>query len=501
MINGNAVPSYSILTKYLTLPIYRWCEVIFDELFLDFNDDYIFIFTGRESDGAVLRILAEENFHCQRFVYVKPEHSLSLQNRMTKLHNYIKLNRYNVLQREIRLHFLLNDPTYVYILNELVVSNSFCKTSTQLYTDDISEFPNDYLFIIGMGAERKIRKNSYRYLFIIDNTVEKNHIKDGAYYCKTITWDRSDVFEALFHCLLFIPLCEIFASCASAFDICGSQIELFKLFSISKPISINIPEKVEKGKSTPIIVSKNQDGTFPDLIFSYDIPDIIKCNICAMEGINEGIVRVNVFEKGMPLPFCTQVVKVESHKVIEKLILCENSLIAGIGDQIMLSVDAYPEDAENKNEIMWLSTKPQIADVNSTGSLKAISVGECQVICYAGNIQTRMLVNVYPHLERFEIENELEGDTLRIPLQGSCSLVIKPVPFDAMDRGYTISIDDMFILNAVKDTLYPVSVGTTRVAISNISNTVNISINVEVYDQKKQNFLKKTKLFQCKNKT
>ena len=501
LINGNAVPSYSILTKYLTLPIYRWCEVIFDELFRDFNDDYIFIFTGRESDEAVLRMLAEENPRCQRFVYVEPEYPLSLQSRMTKLHNYIKLNRCNVLQQDIRLHFLLNDPSYAFILNELEVSNSFCKISTQLYSDIISEFPNDYLFVIGKGSENQIRKNSYRYIFLIDDTIEKNHIKGGVYYCKTITWDRSDVFDALFHCLLFIPLCETFASCTNTFDISGSQKELFKLFSISKPISVNIPEIVEKGRTTPIIVSKKQDGTYPDLIFSYDIPDIIKCNTSVMEGINEGKVRVNVFEKGMPIPFYTRVVNVESHKVIERLILCEKSLIVGVGDRIKLSVDAYPEDAENISEIQWLSTKPQIADVSNTGILDALSVGECQIICYAGNIQTRMLVTIFPHLEKFEIENELEDGILRIPLQGNFPLMIKAVPADAMDRNYNISIDDMYIVNAVNDTLHPVSVGSTKVILSNSSKTVSISINVEVYDQEKHRLFKKRKLFHRKNKT
>lgn len=501
LINGNVIPSYSVLTKYLTLSIYRWCEVIFDKLFQDFNDEYIFIFTGRESDGAVLRILAEESPHCQRFIYVKPECSITLQDRMKQLHNYIKLNQCSVIQQDIRLQFLLDSPSYAYILNDLVVANSFCKTSTQLCTDNKSDFPNDFLFVIGKNAEKQILKKSFRFVFVVDDTVEVNHIREGVYYCKTNSWEQRDVFDALFHCLLFIPLSETFASCANALDICSSNIGLLKLFSISKPILLNIPEKVIKGKSIPINVTRNQDGSFPDLIFTYDTPDIVKCSTSVMEGINEGRVCVHVFEKGMPIPFHSQTVEVESHKLIERLILSEVSLIVGIGDQIMLSVDAYPEDAENKSEIMWLSTKPQIADVNSTGSLKAISVGECQIICYAGNIQTRMLVNVYPHLERFELENELDDDTLRIPLQGSCSLAIKPIPFDAMDRSYIISIDDMYILNAVKDTLYPVSVGTTRVAISNISNTVNISINVEVYDQKKQGFFKKSKLFQRKKKT
>ena len=76
----------------------------------------------------------------------------------------------------------------------------------------------------------------------------------------------------------------------------------------------------------------------------------------------------------------------------ESLVLNQSAVTLGVGEQTTLRATVYPENATNTT-VTWRSTATSVATVNN-GVVKAIGVGECDIIATCQNLQATCHVTV-----------------------------------------------------------------------------------------------------------
>lgn len=70
--------------------------------------------------------------------------------------------------------------------------------------------------------------------------------------------------------------------------------------------------------------------------------------------------------------------------LVSSLSLSQQSIEITEGESITLSVTIYPFDASNP-ELIWKSSNPNVASVDQTGKITAVSAGNCSIICRAND--------------------------------------------------------------------------------------------------------------------
>jgi len=446
------------------------------------------IFTGRKFDADILKYLAANDYNCISFKHRTFMTDTPLQKRMILLNEVIKKGGINVNRQRMEVDFILSDVMFRSYINELEIGNKFCYIEKHIFT--VSEYnkqttPSKYLFILcdDFSLADKIDSKAK-----IGFVLKENSTKSFAYFNNSLCYlnmkGNDDIFEALFECLLYAPLCDAFVNCILSLNGNRSIVytDGFRILTAIKPlVKVDFPEEVELGRSINIkVYTEPSMGEAPEISFEYDRSGIVNCTNQRIEGIKEGIVNILLYEKGSKRAFALKQVKVRKRNRITSLLLSDTNLLLGVGDNKLLAVSYFPENADNSNTIEWLSTDTTVATVNSNGTIHAVSVGRCQIICSAENASVRTEIEVKPYLTDLIIENITTDEIIEITLDKDIELEISPSPKNAIDKGYQISSSNVMVINTFGTTIHPVSIGEAEVIIFNNTKTIQKIIRIKV---------------------
>lgn len=487
LINGKAPSDYSPLIQYMREPFYLWCDKLIDLLYDEINDKFAVIFVGRKFEAEVLKNLSSGSEKCISFTHKEFMVNTPLQKRMILLNEIIKKSALNINKNQIDVDFIVLDNKFIHYVNELEISNRFCFVkkhvlSTSEYCMSVS--PSKYLFILcdDFSVLNKIDvKAECAFLLKIGSVMSPVSYWQGVCCIET---SEHEVFDTIFNCFFFAPLCDAFVKCIQSLN--GNKniiyTDGFRILTAIKPlVKIDMPDSVELNRSTPLrIYTEPKTGEPPEVSFEYDRSGIVRCSNQRMEGLREGTVNILLYEKGSHQPFAFKQVKVIRRNRITSLLLSDKNLILGEDDDRQISVSFFPEDADNKNKIEWLSTDANVATVSRKGIVHAKSCGQCQIICTAENVSTRLDIEVKPYLTDLEIENLQTDGIVEITLEQDIDLSVSPVPFDAIDNVFKVLSSDTMIINTFGTTIHPVSLGEAEVHLINSSKRIQKSIKFRV---------------------
>lgn len=488
LINGRSPSDYSSLIQYMTEPLYLWCDNLFDLLYGEINDRFSLIFTGRKFDADILKSLAECNEYCVSFKHRSFMTDTPLQKRMILLNEVIKKGGINVNRLKVDVDFILSDEKYRRYIDELEIRNKFCYVEKHILS--VNEYSkmkvtSKYLFILCDDFSFADRINVKAECgFVLKEGTSKSLISFKKNLCFLEMKNNDDIFEVLFECFLYAPLCEAFVKCISSLD--GNRniiyTDGFRILTAIKPlVKVDFPEEVEFGKSITLkIYTEPLTGEPPEISFEYDKSGIVNCTNQRIEGIKEGTVNILLYEKGSNKAFALKHIKVIRRNRITSLLLSDTNLVLGENDHKTLSVSYFPENADNSNTIEWLSTDTSVATINSNGNIHAVSSGRCQIICSAENISARTELEVKPYLTDLAIENIDTDDIVEITLDKDVELTISPQPKNAIDKAYQISSSNIMVINTFGTTIHPVSIGEAEVLVFNTTNRIQKSIRIKV---------------------
>lgn len=494
LLNGKPPSEYSRLIQYSDEDLWKWADEILDVIYDELNDDFQLIFAGTDFDAAILEKQCENAPHCIGFRKHNFEVSDPLQNRMKCLNQLIKKSGLTSYHKSIIDAYFYVPSAFRSLLEDILaldVNNLFCSVRAQILGAKLAyeETPTSVLVLLAEDYEsgceclRKIRTEKPAYILIIDGGSGVLKVTDKGWFLRT---SKENFFGTLFECLLQMPLTTAFRNCVQSIH-GGGKIthELEKIRSTVPVVSVIVGNEVEVGRSIRLDFSiEPETAQLPGLVCKMQNQETASCNGFNVYGLKEGTSTLEVYRQGSGRPFFTKEIRVIQRNRITNLVLSENHLLLGVGDQKQIELDYFPTDADNAEKISWESSNKEILSVDQNGCVTAVGAGECRVICTAENVSAQCICTVKPYMEELTILNVPESVLSMKPMQ-EIRIEYQFEPRDCIDQKLLMKSSDYDVVNVVNETLYAKKTGYAQVTIRNESGRISRTLEVSVVEDEK----------------
>lgn len=494
LLNGKPPSAYSRLIQYSDEDLWKWADEILDVIYDELNDDFQLIFVGTDFDAAILEKQCENAPHCIGFRKHNFEVSDPLQNRMRRLNQLIKKSGLTSYQKSIIDACFYVPSAFQSLLEDILaldVNNLFCSVRAQILGAKLAyeETPTSVLFLLaedydsGYECLRKIRTEKPAYILIIDGGSGALKVTDKGLFLRT---SREEFFRTLFECLLQVPLTTAFRNCVESIHGGGKiTYELEKIRSTVPIVSVIVGNEVEVGKSIRLdFLIEPETAQLPGLVCKMQNQETASCNGFNVYGLKEGTSTLEVYRQGSGRPFFIKEIRVIQRNRITNLVLSEDHLLLGVGDQKQIELDYFPTDADNAEKISWESSNKEILSVDQNGCVTAVGAGECRVICTAENVSAQCICTVKPYMKELTILNVPESVLSMKPMQ-EVRIDYQFEPRDCIDQKLLMKSSDYDVVNVVNETLYAKKAGYAQVAICNESGRISRTLEVSVVEDEK----------------
>lgn len=498
LIDGKQPPDFSRLVQYSDEDIWIWCWDILDAVYSEIRNDFFVFFTGTVEDAKVLERICKQHKFCCGFKANDFIITESLQTRMKKLNQYIKKKGITTYTKTVIDAVFLIPPKMQKYLEDIVsidVNNLFCsvRVTTIGLNSDYDETKNSFLFLVtnsdGIGTERLERFSTKKPAFVLVVGAQEGLLKiakNGWYFGTS----AEGLFNTIFMCLLQAPLLNAFRRCIKSIQQKADNTEFYKIYAIEPIINIGVSGEIEIGRSSKIIVSLDPPvGYAPKLIYKMINQSVASCDGLCVFGKQEGIANLEVYREGDKKPFCTKEIRVYKRNRIAKIILSDDSILLGKGDRNRIRCEYIPQNADNICSITWRSSDESIVKVDNNGTITAVGVGNCRIMCVAENVSEQCMCIVKPYLEEITFEFELEEGVMNLEPMQEIELKIGTYPDNCVDDALIITSSDCNAVNAIKNTLYAKAKGESIITVTNSNGRISRSFKA-IVAKKKVGFFK-----------
>lgn len=103
---------------------------------------------------------------------------------------------------------------------------------------------------------------------------------------------------------------------------------------------------------------------------------------------------------------------------VESITIEPNEVKLNVEETIQLKAIMLPEEATNKNDLVWEVQNPAIATVSNSGLLKATSKGETAIICRVGDVEAKAKLVVEEVAQPYTVTAEMKSNSdLKVTFQ------------------------------------------------------------------------------------
>lgn len=491
LLDNQPLAPYSRLIQYSDEDIWEWERRILDTLYSELRDDFYLIFTGTAEDSEIVQRICEKDKHCIGVEYRSFCLNDSLPKRMGKLNQLIKkfeLTTYtrSVIEAKFIVSPLLND--LIDGLLEIDVNNLFCsvKVSVTEINECLKIDDTESVFLLVQSMQEGVSKrkliSSEKPVFILVEGDNNRLIDVGENYW-SFSFTRENVFEVIFRCLTQYSLRTALRKCLKSLS--NNQNiskELGLIYGTEPIINIVVSSEVEVGKSVKVSTSiEPSDSVIPKLKFEIKNTSVASCDGLFVYGQSEGECELDVYIFGCNQPFYTKQIRVFKRNRVTKLILSEDTLLLGINDKRQIGVSFYPLDADNANQISWISTDDNVVKVDPLGMVKGLQSGTAKIICTVENISAYCVCTVKPYLQKMEITS-LDLDEYQKTKMNSLEeldIEYELYPSDCVDSLIKISSSNSDIVNVIGKRLFAKHPGEALITIENNTGRVKRTFTVD----------------------
>lgn len=496
LIDGKNISPYSSLHQHINAPFSEWCDCILDDIAKQFNDEsFLLTFSSCAEEMFVMQALAAAHPFCNSCVCVPWIRDTATPARLKKLHELIRDK--NIRDYEFQnlfALFVVSDEIKMFRrdLLGLEIKNSFCKLQTEIVS--LREFwkmhnhSHDILFVLTVQKLSDAHLNQLSkeegFLIQISDTLSESIVFDkkiGKFFAFYV--QRDFLIQAIFKCLLFMPLIQILRRCIASLPSETKSLYKKSLEDVQSTTNRIIPvaesNTIELGQSIRIRFDSDI-ATHPisvgNLSYTYSRDGIIRCNGLLVEGLREGYCTMYIQRTGETVPCAEISFNVIKRNRIQEIIFTEQKLIIGEGCEHIVKFSVSPTDADNFNKITWHTTDSAVALIEN-GRLKAKKQGICNISCVAENVSASFRCVVKPFLVAIVPEEE----EMEVACGDKKLLKIRIIPENAIDGQLLISSMDMRVANVVGQEVHGVGKGTTRIVIENVTKSIRKEVIVEVF--------------------
>lgn len=489
-VNGNSPSSYSRLNGIMNEPFLFWVNQIISLLHDEINEDeYELIFESRQEELDILEKLSEQDSKCVRFTKKKLSREILLNTRMSIFSKFLKKN--NVSVKEVKLFVLFIIPDNKKQLKEdlekMQIENSYCKVNIKVvfhseYKKNIED-PNS-IFLVYENAEQYEQgiQLDKSFIIILGNNNSFKGLKDSSLvYLST----ENDFFNTIFKCLMLGPLEEALHQSIASIpqDVREEYLDDFEnILGTAPRVFLDVESSiVENGNSINMKIS-SESGDTRDLNFTYDYNPrgIINCDGTRINGLRDGNVTLYVYRRGDREPCVRKKFKVITRNRVRELSVEDTEIFIGEGDSFKISWDYVPRDADNLNEIEWVSDNKNVVTVSNNGRIYGIKQGNATIRLCCDRISKTIKVHVFPHIKDIKVD----VDEIVLLPQMNVSINIESVPSSCIEGRLLCAIMDARIANFANGCITAFAFGETTLVIQDKTERMRKEIPVRVVTQK-----------------
>ncbi len=386
-LNGYPLSPYSELSNYIKEPFLNWASKLFDAADREINDMFELTVISERLEQLFFESLCQ-NSSCSTVCSQKFEADFLVEK------------RFNVIQRladKYEIPYNLEDFKIPAKINSNIsVNNDLLALSTDApfllitkdYPTSVTTEPKIALVVAG---ENKI-------------TVAN----DGHYVWYVSEQSLNETVTAIINRFARIPFIVKTAEALLANKLLDStDREIISLATSITPILLveNI-NNIEVGTTTAVKVKVvPENATVPTLRVETNDSHIIEINGLDIRGLSVGETEISIFKADEIIPFAKKKIKVYQDNSVKKIILNRTEPNMGIGRTQTIEISTVPEDAEDRQFVVWSVDNANIASVDEKGVVTAKGTGRVIVTASTPRVKESVIIDILPNINKITLSD------------------------------------------------------------------------------------------------
>lgn len=406
-VDGKPISINSVLANYQTIEMVNWGGRFFEDIRITANDNYSMNFYAPGPECRIMKRLAKDSV-CSKLSLFQPKDipDTTLERLETLSEIIGAANAPIMVHASFDVYSDFSDEVIHKLFAPL--TPNLCFVTWHMETKQMAEFDpdseNPYFVIcsdkrkasrmrigeteshgciLSISDNRSFEYNGYYFVESVTDKVElENCLLD---YMDLLVWER----------LLRDGLSQVHFEHNSKY----SDV-LFLLDKIEPTPFIKLPETIELGTEYKIQPNMLPAGTAlcTCTVQTSDVRviSVSDMKLCAHAN---GKAMVRVYYNNAPTPIVSRYIQVEKRNRISSIDFNIPAAIR-VGDEYDIDVEYEPSNADNANEIMFLSSDQYIADVEKKGTVLGVNAGVATITVAAGKVAKEKQIRIFPRLKK-----------------------------------------------------------------------------------------------------
>lgn len=455
--NHQAFSKYSTIVQYLDEPFEVWADKITALLAEELNQsNFELEYTGRVDEAEILRFFAASVPECVSFTYVSPVVNSSQQERMFTLNKLAKQaepHPVHVTSISVLLDISFSDEERAILQQVITIQNRYC----QMYCCTENMDVNSDIFCImrlfdsvtrAKEAAASETADGFR-LYLIRGI--NNHFLGLSHNVWIYEFDGSSnaMLQSAIRFLFMFPMLKAMRNCVTELETVRTLKEQLVQICTMKPIiSVLTEQVIEVERSIPVQFTINpSNAALPRIVCEFDRLGVVDFRNSRLHGLKTGSVTAKFYVSGDMKPIAIFSLSVIRRNRIKELLLSETDLVLPEHTHFSLNYHYTPNDADNENEIVFLSENENIVSVTADGKIYTIQPGVCRIFCSAEVVTAYCEITVKPVLKSLIFQGQLKNDAVNLLVGDRISLAYQLDPKDCYDPVITFQSSSYTVLN------------------------------------------------------
>ncbi len=392
-INDKVLSSYSELNNFIKRPFLEWAHLFYETVEKEVYGEYKVIVVSGEFENILLSKLRAKYPSCIEYIYEEFEVNAKEEVRLETLE---KLGK-KYLEEYVRLD------------NKLFICDEAGRKIPipMGYQATLDKEQASIIIVTNeLAALDLANKKSGKFIIYFDNTSRVSRVHKS--YILGLTMNKAYNFlEAFVKRQLYMPrIIYLYQQLIQKIETLTEEEarQLALAIQIDTYVWVNVRNEIEIGVEVPIEYKViPPSASIPQIQAVVLNQRIASCDGKQLVGLTEGQTTIEFYKSLESTPFYKTAIRVSNTHTIEKMALSLDEMVMGVGKTQQANIEIYPEDAEDIEELEWISSDPQVAKVSEEGKIKTISEGKCIITLKGRRTQAELELTVRPQIKKITL--------------------------------------------------------------------------------------------------
>lgn len=429
-INDKPLSSYSELNNYIKEPFLCWASKLLDAAEREINDDYSLIVVSDLFERLFIEGLQNDFDSCKEYI----SKGFQLDTTITERFDLVRglAAKYGVIfsADDYKLPLFTNVQLSVdeSLVNYTSIENAKLIVSE---SDEILDHLNECAegLIVVLLSEKNV----------VSSIGKEN------YLWKITDRDLDAVLSSIIDRFVKIPIIEKAASLLNCVEDSMDNEDILNLklaTEIDPFISLSDIQDIEVGETVTVEARSFPEGSkMPQLHMISQNTNIIAVDGMSITALAPGSTSVDFYTAEENIPFARKTIRTFQNNLVKRIDLSLSEDRMGIGRTQKVIIKLFPEDSEDKDEIVLSTDNPDVIIVNQNGELTALKEGKATVTASSKKVSTSEIITVLPNIN--SIVSSVSQSTLYVGQTQPIDVTIEPS--NCFDPSFEWKTSDKFV--------------------------------------------------------